>query len=46
MLFIILFGLIAQLASGSGDCDVGTGNVKDFVWTRVSNSVLIILLKK
>jgi len=32
MFLIIFLGLIAKLALVSGDCDVGTRDVKDFDW--------------
>ena len=44
MLLIIFLGLIAQLALGAGDCEVGTQKQKDFDWTKVGNSILKFLL--
>ena len=44
MLLITFLGLIAQLALGSGECDVGTQKPKDIDWTTVGISVLKCLL--
>jgi hypothetical protein len=41
MLLIIFLGLIATLTSGSGGCDVGNQDVKDFDFSRVGIDVLI-----
>jgi hypothetical protein len=41
MLLIIFFALIAMLTSGSGGCDVGTQDVKDFDFFRAGIGVLI-----
>ena len=40
MLTIIFLGLIVKLAFVSGDCDVGTREVKHFDWNKVGISVL------
>jgi hypothetical protein len=41
MLLIILFGLIATLTSGSGGCDVGNQDVKNFDFSKAGIGVLI-----
>jgi hypothetical protein len=46
MLLLIFLGLIAKLTLVSGDCDVGTREVKDFDWTEVGISVFTRLLKQ
>jgi len=44
MLLIIFLGLIAKLASVSGDCDFGTRTLNDFDWFKVGISVLTCLM--
>ena len=44
MLLIIFLGLIAKLASVSGDCDIGTQDVKDFDWNKMGIIVLTLFL--
>ena len=46
MMLIIFLGIILKLAFVSGDCDVGTQEVNDFNFTKVSVSVLSWLLKQ
>jgi hypothetical protein len=46
MLLIIFLGLIAKLTLVSGDCDVGTSEVNDFDWNKVSDMVLTEFLKQ
>jgi len=46
MLLIIFLGIIAKLTLVSGDCDVGTSEVNDFNWTKVSVRVLTGFLKQ
>jgi len=46
MLLIIFLGLIAKLASVSGDCDVGTQIVHNFHWNTVGISVVTRFLKQ
>jgi hypothetical protein len=45
MLLIIILGLIAKLTSVSGNCEVGTRDVKYFDWYQVCISVLTRFLK-
>jgi hypothetical protein len=40
-MLIIFLGLIAKLALVSGDCNVGTQDVKDFDYNKVGIDVLI-----
>jgi len=42
---VISLGLIATLASGYGECDVGTQDVKNFNCTRLGISLLTIFLQ-
>jgi len=44
MLLIVFFGLIANLALVSGDCDLGTPTLYDFDYSRVGICVLTCLL--
>jgi hypothetical protein len=46
MLLIIFLGLIAKLALGSGDCDVGIRDVTNFDWSKVCISVLTRFVKQ
>jgi hypothetical protein len=46
MLLIIVLGLIAKLTSGSGDCEIGTQDVKYFDYYKVCISVLTRFLKQ
>jgi hypothetical protein len=46
MLLIIFLGLIAKLTSVSGQCDVGTSDVTDLNWNRVSVRLLTGFLKR
>jgi hypothetical protein len=46
MLLIIFLGLIAKLTFVSGECDIGTPNMDDFVWTKVSVTILTGIVKE
>jgi len=46
MLLIIFLGLIVKLTSVYGQCDVGTQNVTNFDWNRVSVRLLTGFLKE
>jgi len=46
MLLIIVLGLIAKLTSGSGDCEIGTQDVKHFDYYKVCIIVLTGFLKQ
>jgi hypothetical protein len=46
MLLIIFWGLIAKLASVSGDCDIGPSEVDDFDWNKVGVWVFRGFLKQ
>jgi len=46
MLLIIFLGLIVELTSGSGDCEIGTQEVKLFDYYKVCIGVMTGFLKK
>ena len=46
MLLIIFLGLIVNFTLVSGECKVGTQDVKNFDWSKVSISVLTRFLKQ
>jgi len=46
MLLTTFLGLIATLTSVSGECDVGTQDVKDFDWNKVGVRLFTGFLKE
>jgi hypothetical protein len=46
MLLIIFLGLIASFTLVSGECKVGTQDVKNFDWSKVRISVFKLFLKQ
>jgi len=46
MLLITFLGLIATLTSVSGECNVGTQDVKDFDWNKVGVRLFTGFLKE
>jgi len=46
MLLIFFLGLIVKFTLVSGDCDIGTHDIKDFDWSKVCISVLTQVLKQ